>query len=57
MSKPDPSVSVTGFSDIFGLRLSPFQYRSEVEITGSFDIADAGCRPHRRANSADAGGL
>jgi hypothetical protein len=35
-----------------GLTLSPFQYRSEVELSGSSDIADAACWPHRRANSA-----
>ena len=33
------------------LTLSPFQYRSEVELSGSSDIAAAACRRLRRANS------
>ena len=32
--------------------LYPIQYRSEVEISGSVDIAVAGCSQQRRANSA-----
>lgn len=34
------------------LTLYQFQYRSEVELSGSSDIADAACKSHRRANSA-----
>lgn len=34
------------------LTLSPFQYRSEVELSGSSDFAAAACRRLRRANSA-----
>lgn len=34
------------------MTLNPFQYRSEVELSGSSDIAAAACRRLRRANSA-----
>jgi hypothetical protein len=35
-----------------GLTLYPIQYRLEVEIPASFEIAVAGCSQQRRANSA-----
>jgi hypothetical protein len=49
---PVPTLVPFGSRDLRLLTLDPFQYRPEVEISGSFDIAVSASRQQRRANSA-----